>query len=108
MELTAEDDVDDEISDSPHYLAVSSISAFPNEKELLFSGKRVKFRISNIYKGGFGKKYGHRLRLSTLNKIQKMLRNGDPKWKAEELAMFKEFCSLKYDEYVLLTLLSQI
>ena len=101
LEFMADTDPDSDSRDDdlPRYVPVASISAFSHEKEWLFTGKRVKFKITNIYEYDMEK--GHRVELAVLNKIQKMLSNGEPKWKEKELEMFQEFCRLNAGTYVL-------
>ena len=47
-----------------------------------------------------GHKYSHKTELTVLNKMQKLLQNGETEWKSKELAIFQEFCRLHDGEYV--------
>ena len=98
MELAADVDDADDVAESPRYLAVEQISDHKHEKELLFIGKRVKLRITNIIRSGTHK--GHRSELSLLYNIQKLLRNGCPRWSANEVGIFREDSRLQNMEYV--------
>ena len=68
-------DIKDEldVDHFPRYIPTSTFSAFPNEKELFFSGKRCKFKIENIFESGWR---GHKTEISALNVLQKLLENG--------------------------------
>ena len=98
MELSADVDENNDISKSARYLAVQNLSAHKHEKELLFSGKRVKLKITNIILSGTKK--GHSTELSVLNNIQKLLSNGTPFWTASEVELFQEYCRLRDLRYV--------
>lgn len=80
---------------APRFLAVERLSAHEHEKEWLFFGKQVKFRITNIIQGGSAKTKEHRQELKLLNNIQKLLRNGTPQWTQTQIALFEEYCQLR-------------
>ena len=101
MELVADVEDSNDPSGSPRYLAVENLSAHKDEKELLFTGKRVKLKITNIILSGTNK--GHRGELRVLNNIQKLIRNGSPRWNAKEVELFQEYCRLRDLGYVSVT-----
>ena len=102
MELRADVGDTNDSSKAPRYLAVEKLSAHQNEKEWLFTGKRVKFKITNIILSGGTK--SHRDELCVLNKIQNLLRNGQPVWNPDEseteVQLFREYCRLRNLRYI--------
>ena len=98
MELRADIDDGSDSSKTPRYLAVEKLSAHKDEKEWLFTGKRVKLKITNIILSGDTK--SHRDELRVLNNIQKLLRNEEPVWDETEVLLFKEYCRLRHRRFV--------
>lgn len=99
LELSTDTDSEDASHFAPRYISATKISAHAHEQELLFAGKSVKFKISNIYEGAVQKRFGHRLEISVLNNLQEMLQNGSPQWNGEEIAIFEEYCLLNDDRF---------
>lgn len=98
LELGADVVDDADLSGAPRYLAVEKLSAHEHERELLFTGKRVKLKITKIIPSGASE--DHRTELSVLNKIQKLLRNGTPKWKKGEIELFQKYRGWRESMYV--------
>ena len=85
------------------YLPVERISCFKEEKELLFAGEEVKFRINKIYRSETGLRYGHEKELAVLRNIQEILLNGNPQWTQDEIDVFIDFCERKNPRFDLFT-----
>ena len=94
MELAAEVEEGNDTSRAPRYLAVKKVSATPNENELLFCGKRVKLKITNIILSGTNQ--GHRAELRVLNNIQNLLSNGRPSWNRKDVDLFQQYCRRRH------------
>ena len=84
---------DDPSAELPRYLPVDALSAF-NEKEWLFGGKNVKFRIKDIYSKSVTKATSSTTAVSALTKMQRLLQNKEPQWRTKELSMIEEYCKL--------------
>ena len=59
-------------------MAVSWLSAFPNDDEKLFHGLHVRFKISDIVEGATLQK--HNIELKLFNTCQRLLNNFDINW----------------------------
>ena len=65
LKLMADIESDDDMSAMPRYVPVATFSAFSGERANLFTGKRVRFKITNIFEGRMER--GHRAELTVLN-----------------------------------------
>ena len=99
MHLGADVQNESDVNDLPKYIPTYTFSAFPNEKELLFCGKKCKFKIQNIYENGW---QSHGKEISALNVLQKLLENGNVEWKSveDEVALIQQYIELEVTEYV--------
>ena len=99
LKLEIDEDHDSEDDDVPRYVPVQDISAYPGEKEYLFSGNHNKFKLIDIKDCGTGK--WHPVEMSALLKFQQMLQKEFPEWTDREISMIREYVQFIVAEYVI-------
>ena len=99
LKLEVDEDHGSDGDDAPRYVPVQDISAFPGEKEYLFSGNHNRFKLVDVKDCRTGKWYP--TEMSALRKFQQMLQQEFPEWTDAEISMIQEYVQFIVAKYVI-------